>query len=209
MSDLVRIIVTEIREDKISFGIWMRETILIFPLVLVHSKGEYLPSADFLHLLDVGKTVLLLFVEESIKLINLVIVVLEEPTTLQFLNSGRIWVSKVYVVFLFVSGVLKNLIWPKMVWKLTKSIVVTSPEASLDKISLLVGVIIKQLRQVWQLIMLNRVVDWNAIGRSWLFTVNVLEVAAWLTILIIKGLTSLVITFSRWRTYTRTTVIIL
>lgn len=186
MSDLVGIIVTEIRKNKISLGIWMGETVLILPLVLIHSEGKLLGSTDFLHGLNVSKAILLLFVEESVKLINLVIVVLEKSTTLQFLNSGRIWISKVNVVFLFVSGVLQDLIWTKMVWKLTKGVVVTSPEAPLDEISFLVGIVVKQLRQVWQLIMLNRVIDWNAIGRSWLLAVDVLEVAAWFTILIVE-----------------------
>ena len=143
MSDLVGIIVTEIRENKISLGIWMGETVLILPLVLIHSEGKLLGSTDFLHGLNVSKAILLLFVEESVKLINLVIVVLEKSTTLQFLNSGRIWISKVNVVFLFVSGVLQDLIWTEMVWKLTKGVVVTSPEAPLDEISFLVGIVVK------------------------------------------------------------------
>ena len=89
------------------------------------------------------KPIFLLFVEESVKFIDLVIIVLEKTTTFQLLNSGRIWVSEVYVVLLFVSGVLQNLIWPEMVWELSKSIIVTSPKAPLDEISFLVGVVVE------------------------------------------------------------------
>lgn len=79
----------------------------------------------------------------------------------------------------------------------------------MNEISLLVGVVIEQLRQVWQLIVLDRVVDWDAISRWWLLTVDVLEVAAWLTILIVKRLASLVIALSWWGAYSWSTVIIL
>lgn len=186
MSDLVGIIVTEIRKNEISLGVWMGEAVLVLPLVLVHPQGKLLGSTDFFHGLNMSKTILLLFVEESVKFINLVIVVLEESAALQFLNSGRIWISKVDVVFLLVSGVLEDLIWTEVVWELTKSVVVTSSEAPLDEVSFLVGIVVKQLRQVWQLIMLDRVVDWDTIGRSWLFAVDVLEVAAWFPILIVE-----------------------
>ena len=73
----------------------------------------------------------------------MVIVVLEESTALQFLNSGRIWISKVDVVFLLVSGVLEDLIWTEVVWELAKSVVVTSSEAPLDEVSFLVGIVVK------------------------------------------------------------------
>tara|TARA_B110000305_G_C19340204_1_gene588725 strand:+ start:567 stop:1106 length:540 start_codon:yes stop_codon:yes gene_type:complete len=143
MSDLVGIIVTEIRKNEISLGVWMGEAVLVLPLVLVHSQGKLLGSTDFFHGLNMSKTILLLFVEESVKFINLVIVVLEESAALQFLNSGRIWISKVDVVFLLVSGVLEDLIWTEVVWELAKSVVVTSSEAPLDEVSFLVGIVVK------------------------------------------------------------------
>ena len=143
MSDLVGIIVTEIRKNEISLGVWMGEAVLVLPLVLVHPQGKLLGSTDFFHGLNMSKTILLLFVEESVKFINLVIVVLEESAALQFLNSGRIWISKVDVVFLLVSGVLEDLIWTEVVWELAKSVVVTSSEAPLDEVSFLVGIVVK------------------------------------------------------------------
>ena len=97
----------------------MGEAVFVLPLILIHTQSEYLVATDLLHGLLMSKSFLFLLVEESVKLVDLVIIVLEEATTLKFLNSWRVRIPKINIIFLFISGVFQDLIWTQMVRQLS------------------------------------------------------------------------------------------
>ena len=119
VSNLIWIIVAEVWQDIVSFGIRMGKAVFVLPLILVHTQGEYLFTTDLLHSLFMGETFLFLLVEESVKLVDLVIVVLKEAASFKFLNSRRVWIPKINIVFLLFSGVFQDLIWTQMVRQLS------------------------------------------------------------------------------------------
>ena len=62
--------------------------------------------------------------------------------------------SEVDVCLLLLSRVLKDLVWSHVVWELSDEVVVACSKAPLDQVSLLVRVVVQQLRQVGKFVML-------------------------------------------------------
>ena len=85
----------------------------------------------------------LLLVQEVIIRVWHPFVVLKETSSCKLLNPWGIGLTEINVVFLLLSGILQQRIWSDMIGQLSERIVISSSEAPLNEVSLLVGVVIQ------------------------------------------------------------------
>jgi len=115
MGHLVGVITAQERQHVVLLGLCRNEAVLIFPIVLIHSKHKWF-IADLLLLLKVVQSLDLFLLEEAVIRISSVDIILEEASTCQLLNPGRVWLPKHYICILFVSGIFQDLIGSYVVW---------------------------------------------------------------------------------------------
>ena len=142
MSHLIWIVVAQERQHIVGLGIWVSKAVLVLPFILVHAKDEVL-RVDVLLFLQVVEPLDLLLIQKVVVGIWHPLVVLEKTSTREFLDSWWILLSKINVLLLLISCILQYLIGPNMIWQFSQSIVVSSTEAPLDQVSLLIGIIIE------------------------------------------------------------------
>ena len=120
----------------------MSEAVLILPLVLVHAEDEVL-GVDVLLSLQVVEPLDLLLIQKVVIGVWHPLVVLKKTSTRKLLDPRWILLPEINVLLLLVSCILQYLIGPNVIRQFSQSIVVSSTEAPLDQISLLIGVIIE------------------------------------------------------------------
>ena len=88
----------------------------------------------------------------------------EKATALEPLDG---WLVLVHEVFVYLGAeVLVDAVGLDLVRQLPKGVVVAHSEATFDHVFLLVREVVQQVGQVWQLIVIDRLVNRNSVPRS-------------------------------------------
>lgn len=148
VSHFIRIIVGQVWQDVVLLGIRVHETVLVFPLILVHSEHELLAAVHFDGYTLVLQPLLLLANEKLLVRIGEPFIAFEVTAATQLVDLGFRRLRIIQISVLLLAGVFENLIGSKLVGQLTQSVIVASAEAALDQVTLFIGVLVQQLRQV-------------------------------------------------------------
>ena len=135
---------------------------MVLPVVLIHANVEGLAFADEDLFAITLFTLVLLVLQVHAVLVGEPLVVTEESAAGQ---SGNLWrgLPPHQVTILLVVHHFSNGVWKQVSWEVPQRCVVANSEAAHDSVLLLICEVVEQLSQVWQLVVVNRVVDWYSL----------------------------------------------
>ena len=160
-SSLIRVIVQE-EGHHVVFPLFLGdETVMVLPVVLVHSEHEWSPVNFFLFAPVMNAFILLMLQVHAI-LVWQPLVICKETSACQSGNFGC-WLPPNQIIVLFVVHHFSNGVGEQVSWQVPQRGVVADAEAAQNCVLLLVREVVEELGQVGQLVMIDRVVDGDAL----------------------------------------------